>query len=90
LLVVESTAQEAVARHLQKNSMEIRDEDTARLSPLLHERIRMLGQYTFTLPKPILRGEHRPLNQLELAFGEYLESLLATLGYTPQIDKGLE
>ncbi len=76
--------------HLQQNSMEVRDQDLARLSPLLHEHVRMLGHYTFTLPEPILRGEHRPLNQLELEFGEDLESLLATLDYKPQIDEGLE
>ena len=38
----------------------------------------MLGHFTFTLPEPILRGEHRPLYQLELKFGEDLESMEAS------------
>jgi Tn3 transposase DDE domain len=35
-------------------------EDVARLSPLGHEHINMLGRYTFTLPQRIARGELRP------------------------------
>jgi hypothetical protein len=38
----------------------------------------MLGHYTFTLPEPLLRGEHRPLYELELKFGEDLESMEAS------------
>jgi TnpA family transposase len=41
--------------------MEVRDEDVARLSPLGHEHINMLGRYAFTLPEQIARGELRPL-----------------------------
>jgi hypothetical protein len=37
------------------------DEDVARLSPLSHEHINMLGRYAFTLPEPVARGELRPL-----------------------------
>ncbi len=37
-------------------------EDIARLSPLMHEHINMLGHYTFTLPEDILKGEMRTLN----------------------------
>jgi hypothetical protein len=33
----------------------------ARLSPLAHEHINMLGRCTFTLPDPVARGELRPL-----------------------------
>jgi hypothetical protein len=33
----------------------------ARLSPLGHEHINMLGRYAFTLPEPVARGELRPL-----------------------------
>lgn len=38
------------------------DEHIARLSPLMHGYINMLGHYTFTLPEDILKGELRPLN----------------------------
>lgn len=38
------------------------DEHIARLSPLMHGHINMLGHYTFTLPEDILKGELRPLN----------------------------
>ncbi|EBA6266055.1 hypothetical protein BV998_24030 [Salmonella enterica] len=41
---------------------EIIDEDIARLSPLMHGHINMLGHYTFTLPEDILKGEPRALN----------------------------
>nr|WP_172692830.1 Tn3 family transposase [Enterobacter cloacae]AVE23518.1 Mobile element protein [Enterobacter cloacae] len=37
-------------------------EDIARLSPLMHGHINMLGHYTFTLPEDILKGELRELN----------------------------
>ena len=39
----------------------VRDEDVARLSPLGHEHIKMLGRYTFILPSRIACGELRPL-----------------------------
>jgi hypothetical protein len=39
----------------------VRNEDVARLSPLGHEHINMLGRYAFTLPEPVARGELRPL-----------------------------
>ncbi len=35
--------------------------DAARLSPLGHEHINMLGRYAFTLPDTVARGELRPL-----------------------------
>jgi len=77
-----------VLDHLQQQSLVIQGEDIARLSPLLHEHIRMLGHYTFTLDEPIRNGEHRPLNHLELEFGEDLDSLLATLEFKPVTDDG--
>jgi hypothetical protein len=33
----------------------------ARLSPLLHEHINLLGRYSFTVPDAVIRGELRPL-----------------------------
>ena len=35
--------------------------DVARLSPLLHEHVNMLGRYDFTLPEYVAAGELRPL-----------------------------
>ena len=39
----------------------IRDEDLARLSPLVHGHINMLGRYSFAMPETVARGELRPL-----------------------------
>lgn len=38
------------------------EEDIARLSPLMHGHINMLGHYTFTLSENIMNGELRTLN----------------------------
>src|SRR5580704_12019338 len=35
--------------------------DVARLSPLVHEHINMLGRYSFAMPETVARGELRPL-----------------------------
>lgn len=48
--------------HLRMMGETPEDEHIARLSPLMHGHINMLGHYTFTLPKDILKGELRPLN----------------------------
>jgi hypothetical protein len=37
-------------------------EDIARLSPLMHGHINMLGHYTFMLLEDILKGDLRALN----------------------------
>jgi TnpA family transposase len=47
---------------MRSNREETGDEDIARLSPLVHGHINMLGHYTFTLPEDILKGEMRALN----------------------------
>ncbi|MDQ2769319.1 MAG: Tn3 family transposase [Bacteroidota bacterium] len=39
-------------------------DEVARLSPLLHEHVNMLGRYDFTLPDRIAAGELRPLRSL--------------------------
>jgi TnpA family transposase len=47
--------------------------DVARLSPLLHEHVNMLGRYDFTLPEDIAAGQIRPLRALtswEASLGE--------------------
>lgn len=56
--------------HLRNSgSVEIREEDEARLSPLVHEHINVLGHYSFTLAESVLKGELRPLNKMY----EYVE-----------------
>jgi TnpA family transposase len=52
---------DAALKQLRKESFAVRDEDVARLSPLGHEHINMLGRYTFTLPDLVARGKLRPL-----------------------------
>ena len=47
---------------MRSHGEETGDEDIARLSPLMHGHINMLGHYTFTLPEDILKGELRGLN----------------------------
>lgn len=53
--------QEALS-HLRSTGETPEDEHIARLSPLMHGHINMLGHYTFTLPEDILKGELRSLN----------------------------
>jgi TnpA family transposase len=38
-----------------------REEDVARLSPLIFEHINLLGRYAFSVPEAVQRGELRPL-----------------------------
>lgn len=52
---------DAALDQLRGEGFDVRDEDVARLSPLTHEHINMLGRYAFTLPEPVARGELRPL-----------------------------
>ena len=52
---------DAALDQLRAEGFDMRDEDVARLSPLAHEHVNMLGRYAFTLPEPVARGELRPL-----------------------------
>ncbi len=56
--------------HLRDKGVEVRPEDVARLSPLQHKHINVLGRYSFALAGPIAMGELRPLH-----FGGWDESL---------------
>jgi TnpA family transposase len=47
---------------MRSNGEETGEEDIARLSPLMHRHINMLGHYTFTLSENIMNGELRTLN----------------------------
>jgi TnpA family transposase len=50
--------------YLRATGHEIADEDLERLSPLLHEHIKMLGNFPFTLPHELAAGQRRPLRGL--------------------------
>jgi TnpA family transposase len=52
---------EAALDQLRKEGHEVRKEDVARLSPLVHDHINMLGRYSFAVPEAVSRGELRPL-----------------------------
>lgn len=54
---------QAALDHLREQSMAIREEDEARLSPLVHGHLNVLGHYSFTLAEQVMRGQLRPLNQ---------------------------
>jgi TnpA family transposase len=50
--------------HLRQQSYEIMEDDEARLSPLPYGHVNILGHYSFILAENVMRGELRPLNQL--------------------------
>jgi TnpA family transposase len=52
---------EAVLNRLRQEGYTVLDQDVARLSPLIHEHINMLGRYSFAVPDAVARGELRPL-----------------------------
>ena len=54
---------QAALNHLQTQSAEVKEEDIARLSPLVHEHVNVLGRYSFALTEQIKNGQLRPLNQ---------------------------
>lgn len=52
---------DAALDQLRAEGHKARPEDVARLSPLGHAHVNMLGRYAFTLPDTVARGELRPL-----------------------------
>lgn len=52
---------EAVLAQLRQEGYPVQDEDVARLSPLIHSHINLLGRYSFAVPEAVTRGELRPL-----------------------------
>ena len=52
---------EAILNQLRADGYPVADEDVARLSPLLHEHINMLGRYSFSVPESVAKGELRAL-----------------------------
>ena len=52
---------EAALMQLRQEGYLVKDEDVARLSPLQHEHINMLGRYSFLVPDAVAKGELRSL-----------------------------
>lgn len=50
---------DAIAHH-RATGHQITDEDLARLSPLQHEHIKILGHFPFTLPHQLAAGQRPP------------------------------
>ena len=51
----------AALNHLRAEGVEMRSEDTARLTPLGSKHINFLGRYSFLLAEPVARGQLQPL-----------------------------
>ena len=56
---------DAAINQLLSEGWEIKEEDKARLSPLPHSHINMLGRYQFNLPEELKDGAMRPLRDVE-------------------------
>jgi len=54
---------QAALDHLKRQSLETREEDERRLSPLAHGHVNVPGDYSFTLAEQVMKGQLRPLNQ---------------------------
>jgi len=54
---------QAALDHLREQGEDVKEEDEARLSPLSHKHVNMLGHYSFTLAEQVLNGQLRPLKQ---------------------------
>lgn len=52
---------DAILNQLKQEGHNVLDVDVARLSPLIHDHINMLGRYSFAVSESIARGELRPL-----------------------------
>ena len=50
---------DAALAELRTEGFDVRDEDVARLSPLGHGHLNVLGRCAFTLPEFVARGELR-------------------------------
>jgi TnpA family transposase len=52
---------EAALNQLRAEGLEVKPEDVARLSPLLHKHLNFQGRYSFALSESVARGGLRPL-----------------------------
>jgi TnpA family transposase len=50
-----------VVEHLRDQGEEVREEDLARISPLVRQHVHVLGRYQFTLEESVAEGGVRPL-----------------------------
>ena len=53
---------DAIIQELRKEGKSVRDEDAARLSPLVYDHFNMLGRYSFDIPDSVVNGGLRPLH----------------------------
>ena len=53
---------EAILAELRREGYPVQDADAARVSPLVHHHINMLGRYSFAVPEAVRNGQLRPLN----------------------------
>ncbi len=53
---------QAALDHIRAEGVQVRSEDVARLSPLQHKHINVLGRYSFALAELVAKGQLRPLN----------------------------
>ena len=56
---------EAALQQLRDEGVKVREEDVARLSPLVYHHINFQGRYAFVLAEAVARGELRPLRDPE-------------------------
>jgi hypothetical protein len=52
---------DAALTQLRTEGFEVKEEDVARLSPLLHKHINFQGRYSFALSEAVAQGDLRPL-----------------------------
>src|SRR6266404_1833376 len=52
---------EAALNQLRLEGYQVWEADVAKLSPLIHDHINMLGRYSFAMPETVARCELRPL-----------------------------
>ena len=58
---------QAALDYLKQQGKDVKEEDEARLSPLCHKHVNMLGHYSFSLAEQVMKGKLRPLkNKWEL------------------------
>lgn len=63
---------QSALEHLQ-GTIEIKEEDEARLSPLGYGHLNVLGHYSFTLAEHVRKGNLRPLNETPNKYDPNLE-----------------
>jgi hypothetical protein len=65
---------DAALDHLRSKDVEVKPDDTVRLSPLGNAHFNVLGRYQFTLMESVLKGQLRPLRNSR-SVDQYLGSV---------------